>query len=79
MTPGEKITQLAREIDSLNDELSHANAIIAELENLVGDADRALMAAWDLLQPEARKELLENKYADEFFWNEPERIERDER
>lgn len=79
MTPGEKITQLAREIDSLNDELSHANAIIAELENLVGDADRALMAAWDLLQPEARKELLENKYAEEFFWNEPERIERDER
>ena len=79
MTPGEKITQLAREIDSLNDELSHANAIIAELENLVGDADRALMAAWDLLLPEARKELLENKYAEEFFWNEPERIERDER
>lgn len=79
MTPGEKITQLAREIDTLNDELRHANAIIAELENLVGDADGALMAAWDLLQPEARKGLLENKYAEEFFWNEPERIERDER
>ena len=79
MTPGEKITQLAREIDTLNDELRHANAIIAELENLVGDADGALMAAWDLLLPDARKELLENKYAEEFFWNEPERIERDER
>ena len=79
MTPGEKITQLAREVDTLNDELRHANAIIAELENLVGDADGALMAAWDLLLPEARKELLENKYAEEFFWNEPERIERDER
>lgn len=79
MTPGEKITQLAREIDTLNEEIEYANALITELENLVGDADRALMAAWDLLLPEARKELLENKYAEEFFWNEPERIERDER
>lgn len=79
MTPGEKIAQLAREIDSLNDEITYANAMIEELESLVGDADGALMAAWDLLLPEARKELLENKYAEEFFWNEPERIERDER
>ena len=79
MTPGEKITQLAREIDSLNDEITYANAMIEELESLVGDADEALMAAWDLLLPEARKELLKNKSAEEFFWNEPERIERDER
>ncbi len=79
MTPGEKITQLAREIDSLNDEIAYANAMIEELESLVGDADRALMAAWDLLLPDARKQLLENKYAEEFFWSEPERIERDER
>ena len=79
MTPGEKITQLAREIDSLNDEIAYANAMIEELESLVGDADGALMTAWDLLLPDARKQLLENKYAEEFFWNEPERIERDER
>lgn len=79
MTPGEKITQLAREVDTLNEEIEYANALITELENLVGDADRALMAAWDLLLPEARKELLKNKYAEEFFWSEPERIERDER
>ena len=79
MTPGEMITQLEREVDTLNEEIEYANALITELESLVGDADRALMAAWDLLLPDARKQLLENKYAEEFFWNEPERIERDER
>ena len=56
MTPGEKITQLAREVETLNEEIEYANALITELESLVGDADRALMAAWDLLLPAAGKQ-----------------------
>ena len=73
MTPGEKITELRREIVVLNEEIEHANALITELENMVGDADRALVKAWGLLDHDSRVALLDDDYAKETFWNEPER------
>ena len=70
---------MGREMDGLRDDLLCADRDMAFLEGELEKANAALHAAWDLLRPEAREKLLENDYAEELFWDEPERIERDSR
>ena len=70
---------MGREMESLRESLAFADRTMAELDRTLSKANAALHAAWDLLRPEAREMLLENGYAEELFWDEPERIERDSR
>ena len=73
------VEMMGREMESLRESLAFADRTMAELDRTLSKANAALHAAWDLLGPEAREMLLENGYAEELFWDEPERIERDSR
>lgn len=69
--------RLEARIEDLEDEIMRCDATASELDKIIGAADKALKRAWELLGHDERILLLENEYAEEFFWNEPERIERD--
>lgn len=68
----EYLRALESDVEDLRDSVAELERELAMAEALHASADRALVAAWDLMRPEAREELVRlNCYAEEMFWNEP--------
>ena len=68
----EYLRALESDVEDLMDRTAELERELAAKDAVLRDADRALVAAWDLMRPEAREELVRvNDYAEEFFWNEP--------
>ena len=70
---------IGREVESLRESLAYADRTMAELDRTLCEANAALREAWALMDWEQKVEFLDDKYAEELFWDEPERIERDSR
>lgn len=76
--------QMLNDMEMMGREMEHVREGLLILEDemkfLEGELDKAnaaLKAAWGLMRGEQRLLLLENGYAEELFWNTPERKWRD--
>lgn len=68
----EYLRGLESDVEDFEERVDDLETEVDELERQIRRAETALTAAWDLMRPEARAELVRvNDYAEEFFWNEP--------